>query len=227
MRFNCMLIILVGFLIIQLVSSPAGADPSVAEVLHEAHLVRLFALETRLSILALQDKLTAEEKTSLALLKTERERLCRRVEASKHYVKKRPYITRNQTSKENIASIVAAKALLYGVNPDFVHAIIKCESNYEVQALSRAGAMGLMQLMPETADDLRVGNPWSPEENIDGGIRYILALLKEFRDPWKALVSYNCGPETLRRGLPIPSESQRYARNVLRVFARRRLVSER
>lgn len=87
--------------------------------------------------------------------------------------------------------------------------------------------MGLMQLMPETADDLRVGNPWSPEENIDGGIRYILALLKEFRDPWKALVSYNCGPETLRRGLPIPSESQRYARNVLRVFARRRLVSER
>jgi soluble lytic murein transglycosylase-like protein len=105
-------------------------------------------------------------------------------------------------------------------------AIIKCESNYDVQALSRAGAMGLMQLMPETAANLGVGNPWSPAENIDGGIRYIVALIKEFRDPWKALASYNCGPETLRRGLPIPSESQRYARKVLRVFARRRLVSE-
>ena len=124
-------------------------------------------------------------------------------------------------SRARIDPIIAAKALLYGVNPDFVHAIIKCESNYDVQALSRAGAMGLMQLMPETAADLGVVNPWSPAENIDGGVRYILALLEEFRDPWKALVSYNCGPEILRRGLPIPAESRRYASKVLRVFARR------
>jgi len=124
-------------------------------------------------------------------------------------------------SRESIASIVAAKASLYGVNPDFVHAIIKCESNYDVQALSRAGAMGLMQLMPETAADLGVKNPWSPAENIDGGVRYILAMLKEFRDPWKALVSYNCGPEILRQGLPIPGESRRYASKVLRVFVKR------
>ena len=105
------------------------------------------------------------------------------------------------------------------------HAIIKCESNYDVQALSRAGAMGLMQLMPETAADLGVVNPWSPEENIDGGICYILALLKEFRDPWKALVSYSCGPEILRRGLPIPAESRSYASKVLLVFTKRRLVN--
>ena len=82
--------------------------------------------------------------------------------------------------------------------------------------------MGLMQLMPETAADLGVENPWSPAENIDGGVRYILAMLKEFRDPWKALVSYNCGPEILRRGLPIPGESRRYARKVLEVFNERR-----
>jgi soluble lytic murein transglycosylase-like protein len=120
-----------------------------------------------------------------------------------------------------IDPIIIEKSWLYGVNPDFVHAIIKCESNYDVQALSRAGAMGLMQLMPETAADLGVENPWSPTENIDGGIRYIRAMLKEFRDPWKALVSYNCGPEILRRGLPIPAESRRYAGKVLRVFTRR------
>ena len=63
------------------------------------------------------------------------------------------------------------------------HAIIKCESNYDVQALSMAGAMGLMQLMPQTAADLCVVNPWSPIHNINGGFRYILAVLKEFRDP--------------------------------------------
>jgi len=62
--------------------------------------------------------------------------------------------------------------------PASKQAIIKCESNYDVRALSRAGAMGLMQLMPETAGDLGVENPWSPEENIDGGIRYIVALIK-------------------------------------------------
>jgi membrane-bound lytic murein transglycosylase MltF len=87
--------------------------------------------------------------------------------------------------------------------------------------------MGLTQLMPETAADLGVENPWSPIENVDGGVLYILAMLKEFRDPWKALVSYNCGPEILRRGLPIPADSRRYASKVLRVFASRRLTNDR
>ena len=129
-------------------------------------------------------------------------------------------------SRGRIDPIIAAKAQFYGVNPDFVHAIIKCESNYDVQALSRAGAMGLMQLMPETAADLGVENPWSPEENIDGGVRYILVLLDEFRDPWKALVSYNCGPEILRHGLPVPAESRRFAGKVLRAFTKRLLAND-
>jgi soluble lytic murein transglycosylase-like protein len=190
-------------------------------------MTRLFALETRLATLTSHGQLTLEEQTSLAQLKTERERLRRRVKVSKYYVRKRPLNARNRMGKGRIDPIIAAKARLYGVNPDFVHAIIKCESNYDVQALSRAGAMGLMQLMPETAADLGVGNPWSPTENIDGGIRYILALIEEFRDPWKALVSYNCGPEILRRGLPIPAESRHYASKVLRVFTRRRLANDR
>ena len=190
-------------------------------------MTKLFALETRLEVLTSGEQLTSEEKTSLAILKTERERLRRRVRVSMHYVRKRQFNARNRMGRQRIDSIIAAKAQFYGVNPDFVHAIIKCESNHDVQALSRAGAMGLMQLMPETAADLGVVNPWSPEENIDGGVRYILALLEEFRDPWKALISYNCGPEILRRGLPIPAESQRYASKVLRVFTRRRLANDR
>ena len=221
MRPDYRFFILVGSLLFQLASSTAGADPSVGDVLHSAYLTRLFALETRLATLDSRNQLTTKEQVSLTQLKTERERLCRRIKVSKHYVRKRPAKIKNRMSKESIAPIVAAKAILYGVNPDFIHAIIKCESNYDVQALSRAGAMGLMQLMPETAADLGVENPWSPAENIDGGVRYILAMLKEFRDPWKALVSYNCGPEILRQGLPIPGESRRYASKVLRVFVKR------
>ena len=149
-------LILVGSLYVQPKSSSAEADSSAAEALHAAYVTKLFALETRLAVLSSGEQLTSEDKTSLALLKTEREHLRRRVRVSKYYVRKRPFNARNQMSRERIASIVAAKALLYGVNPDFVHAIIKCESNYDMQALSRAGAMGLMQLMPETAADLGV-----------------------------------------------------------------------
>jgi soluble lytic murein transglycosylase-like protein len=195
----------------------------VNEVLHSAYLTRLFALETRLATLDARSQLTRGEEISLTQLKTERERLRRRIEVLPNYVRKRSPNIRRRTSRQRIDPIVIAKAELYGVNPDFVHAIIKCESNYDVQALSRAGAMGLMQLMPETAADLGVQNPWSPTENIDGGVRYIRAMLREFRDPWKALVSYNCGPEILRQGLPIPGESRRYARKVLEVFNERRM----
>jgi soluble lytic murein transglycosylase-like protein len=197
----------------------------VSEVLHSAYLTRLFALETRLANLDSRNQLTRKEQMSLTELKMERERLCRRIKVSKHYVRERPANIRNRMSKEKIDPIVTATAERYGINPDFVHAIIKCESNYDAQALSRAGAMGLMQLMPETAADLGVKNPWSPAENIDGGVRYIRAMLREFRDPWKALVSYNCGPEVLRQGLPIPAESRRYASKVLRVFNERRYAA--
>jgi len=226
MRPDCRLLIIIGSLFVQIVSSSAAADFSVAEALHAAYVTRLFALETRLAVLTSGEHLTSEEKTFLALFKAERERLRLRVKVSKHYLRKRPFSARNRMERGRIDPIIAAKARLYGVNPDFVHAIVKCESNYDVQALSRAGAMGLMQLMPETAADLGVENPWSPKENIDGGIRYILSLLKEFRDPWKALISHNCGPEILRRGLPVPAESRRYASKVLRVFSRRRLAND-
>ena len=223
MRFDYILLIFIGSLLFQLVSTTAGAEPSLSGVLHSAYMTRLFALETRLATLGSRDQLTRGEEISLIQLKTERERLRRRIDVFPNYVRKRSPKRRRRMRRQRIDPIVAAKAELYGVNPDFVHAIIKCESNYDVRALSRAGAMGLMQLMPETAADLGVENPWSPAENIDGGVRYIRAMLREFRDPWKALVSYNCGPEILRQGLPIPAESRRYARKVLEVFVKRRI----
>jgi soluble lytic murein transglycosylase-like protein len=212
-------------LLLQLMSSAAGADSSASEVLYTAYMTSLIALETNLASLTARSKLTAKEQISLAQLKAERRRLSRRIKFAGHYVGKRSPNTRKRVSRDRLDPIVTEKSLLYGVNPDFVHAIIKCESNYDVRALSRAGAMGLMQLMPETAADLGVINPWSPAENIDGGVRYIRSLLKEFRDPWKALVSYNCGPEILRQKLPIPSESRRFAGKVLRVFTDRRMGS--
>ena len=89
MQPNCGLLILVGSLLLQLASPTAGADPSVSEVLHSAYMTRLFALESRLKALTSRSQLTSEEQTSFSLLKTERERLSRRVKVSKHYVRKR------------------------------------------------------------------------------------------------------------------------------------------
>ncbi|MBW1982224.1 MAG: lytic transglycosylase domain-containing protein [Deltaproteobacteria bacterium] len=218
-------LLLAGTLFVSLFSSTAAAESSVNEALHAAYITRLFALETRLVRLTAHRPLTLEEQTTLAQLKNERDSLCRRLNVCEHYLRKRLSEAHRWVGRQRLGAIISAKARLYGINADFVHAIIKCESNYDTHALSRAGAMGLMQLMPETAAELGVENPWSPGENIDGGIRYILALLKEFRDPWKALISYNCGPEILRRGLLIPAESRRFARKVLRVFVNRRLAN--
>ena len=96
--------------------------------------------------------------------------------------------------------------------------VVRIESNYDVRALSSAGAMGLMQLMPQTARELGVKDPWDAQSNLDGGTRYLVALLKEFGDAEAALVGYNAGPEVVRAGKQPPLESQRYVRDVLRVF---------
>ncbi len=77
-----------------------------------------------------------------------------------------------------------------------------------------------MQLMPKTASALGVKNPWDPNENLDGGIRYLASLLWEFRDIEKALVAYNAGPEVIRKDLPVPRETRRYVYSVLDHFSR-------
>ena len=102
-----------------------------------------------------------------------------------------------------------------------VRAVVQVESAYDVRAVSRAGALGLMQLMPATAAELSVRNPFDPEANVRGGTTYLRQMLDEFDDELSlALAGYNAGPAAVRRhgGVPPYRETQQYVRRVLRLY---------
>lgn len=123
--------------------------------------------------------------------------------------------------RQDLDEVVERLAVRARLDPDLVHSVIQVESGYDVFALSRKGAMGLMQLMPSTASDLRVADPWNAEQNVDGGTRYLGRLMEMFdrRLEW-ALAGYNAGPEAVRRyqGIPPYPETQEYVRRVLALY---------
>ena len=109
----------------------------------------------------------------------------------------------------------------HSLSPALVHAVIRAESAYDPNAISPKGAMGLMQLMPGTASLLKVSNPYDPEENISGGVRYLRYLLDRFGGNLElALAAYNAGESRVLRDNRIPriSETQQYVRKVIRFY---------
>lgn len=106
----------------------------------------------------------------------------------------------------------------YGLAPELVHSIVQAESNYQPNAVSSAGAMGLMQLMPETAKEMGVSNPFDIQQNIEGGIKYLKKMLDTFDgDLKKALQAYNAGPgAVVRHKGEVPySETRSYVQRVM------------
>ncbi len=109
----------------------------------------------------------------------------------------------------------------YNVDPPLIKAIIHTESAFDNRAVSRCGAQGLMQLMPETAEELQVANPFNPHENIDGGTRYFRYLLDNFNeDLILSLAAYNAGPGLVSRtgGVPRIPETLQYINRVLKRY---------
>lgn len=134
--------------------------------------------------------------------------------------------SRNTKKYSNIQTaeyheIIHEKANAYNIDPSLVKAVIKTESNYNSQAVSRKGAMGLMQLMPSTANDLNVRNPFDPEENIEGGIKYLKYLLEKFNGNLTlALAAYNAGPKKVEKYGYVPpiNETKQYVNKVLSLY---------
>jgi soluble lytic murein transglycosylase-like protein len=128
----------------------------------------------------------------------------------------RPYLT--QPGAQQYETVIATAAKRHNVDPRLVHAVITVESRYQPDARSPKGAMGMMQLMPGTARDLRVGNPYDAAANIDGGVRYLRQLLDRF-DLRLALAAYNAGAATVERfgGIPPYPETRNYVARVLQL----------
>lgn len=109
----------------------------------------------------------------------------------------------------------------FNVDPLLVRAVMKQESGFQPFALSTSGAMGLMQLMPETAKGLGVTDPYNIEENIRGGIQYLSYQLHNFDNDLRlALAAYNAGPNAVRKygGIPPYEETQNYVKRVLKYY---------
>ena len=113
---------------------------------------------------------------------------------------------------------------------DFVHAVIRAESNGKANAISPKGAQGLMQLMPRTAMSLGVRNSFDPSENVSAGTKYLRQLLVQYHnDPLRALAAYNAGAGRVQQyhGVPPYRETRAYVANIIRDFNRRKLEQAR
>jgi soluble lytic murein transglycosylase-like protein len=130
---------------------------------------------------------------------------------------------------EAYEDLIQEAAATYDMDPALIRAVMQTESAFHPYAVSRAGAEGLMQLMPALADEMGVNDSFDPRENIMGGARYLKRLLDYHKgDLDLALASYNAGPGNVERygGVPPFRETRRYVKTIKSLYARSKRSSE-
>ena len=141
------------------------------------------------------------------------------IEAAKKPASKNQPVRSVLTERDRIEECIQKAAAKYSLPTGLITAVVRAESNFQVNAVSRAGAKGLMQLMPATAKELGVTNIFDIEQNIDGGAKYLRWMLDRFGgNVRKALAAYNAGPGAVSRyngRVPYP-ETRQYVKRVLR-----------
>ena len=127
---------------------------------------------------------------------------------------------RRPAPSPELSVAITEHATALGIDPRLVEAVIQAESAWNRRAVSRTGAMGLMQLMPQTAVELAVDDPWDAAQNVRGGTAYLARQLERFGSPELALAAYNAGPEAVKRydGIPPYAETREYVRRVLSLY---------
>ena len=121
-------------------------------------------------------------------------------------------------SKSQILNVVSQISKKHGVDEKLVQALIKQESGFNPKAKSKSGAMGLMQLMPSTAKNLGVKDPYNTVQNVEGGVKYLKSMLNKYNgNVILALAAYNAGPGAVDKysGVPPYKETQNYVKNIL------------
>lgn len=136
-----------------------------------------------------------------------------------------PELNTTKTIPEHVAE--ASKST--GIDPDFLNSVIHHESGFNPRAVSKKGAKGLMQLMPQTADQLGVRDSFDPGQNIQGGAAYLRQLLELYHgDAQKALAAYNAGPHRVQQynGVPPYNETRAYVAGIIREYNRKKLEEQ-
>jgi soluble lytic murein transglycosylase-like protein len=131
------------------------------------------------------------------------------------------YVRGQPFTQQEIDAAIDQAASRHNVDPSLVRAVIKVESNFNPNAVSRKGAMGLMQLMPQTARQLNVVNPFDPQQNVDAGVRHLKKLMESYGGDVKlSLAAYNAGAGAVSRSAGIPhfGETRNYVKRITQLY---------